>query len=450
MISNLPNREGAVKIDYMGQPAKPKKKMTFGRFLKYLFFSLTSLILVALLAVTLLRYDIFSGFIQDKDAILTIYPKDELTHTPPDFEDIINILLIGSDSKDDDIERGRADSLMILTVDGRNKVVKLTSIMRDSYVYIKGGHRSPDKINAAFAYGGPALMLRTVNDTFRLNIKYYVSVDMNSMASLIDLAGGLTIDLTSAEIRDMNRRLTGDERLSQAGSTYLNGMQAVQYARIRKIDSDSERTRRQRYVLDLLYQKFKGVDINTKRQMIKDGLSLIRTNMSEDDIIWLGLKLLPTLKSEIQQLRLPIDGYYKVNSTGVWYMVVDYNRMIPEVYKFIFGSEFDFDPVPTIPYNPPAPRPSKPTAAPTADPEPTKEPDSDPSSDDISEPDDPYISEDPDLSEDPDVSDPDDSHESDDPDPDASPTPDLPDDTVSDPDDNPEPTVNPDDLNVGG
>jgi len=139
--------------------------------------------------------------------------------------------------------------------------------------------------------------------------------------------------------------------MKNAGTQKFNGKQAVMFGRIRKIDSDYERTRRQRDVLSALFLGFKNASAISKAQMIQKGLSNIATNMTSKEITALGLDVMPKMANEIQQMRLPLDGYFKVNSTGVWYMNVDYNRLIPEVYKFIYGATQPFDKVPTIPFN---------------------------------------------------------------------------------------------------
>lgn len=368
IASGLPNRKGKSTIVPAGKIRIKKKKA--GRIIISSGIVLIALILILVTAGSIAWNYIFSGFKPDEEEF--VFPDRKLTNIPPDLQGLTNILLIGTDARDPETFRGLSDSLMILTINTKDKTLKLTSIMRDSYTYIpdipgsKIKIKSPNKINAAFAYGGPQLTLRTVNDTFRLDIKHYISVNMNNMAKIVDIAGGITIDLSSAEIKDMNKRLRGNNVIKFPGEHLLNGEQTVQYARIRKADSDIVRTRRQRTVLQLLYQKFRKAGVLEKGQMIQQGLSLINTNMSAKEITSLGLDVLPIMSSEIQQLRLPIEGYYKVSTADGWHMVIDYNRMIPELYKFLYGREFNFDPVPTITYRHGATH-TTPTAAPSPD-----------------------------------------------------------------------------------
>lgn len=411
----LPNREIESTVNPVGKISKPKKKMTGRRLFSMVGVFIVMFSLLAATGITLLWGYIFADFKPDKSGQLDI-PTDALTHAPPLRDDITNILLIGSDSRNPDKEYGLSDSLIILTIDSKNKVIKMTSIMRDSFAYIPG-RKEPNKINAAYAYGGPELALRTVNNTFRLNIEYYISVNMENMGTIIDIAGGLDVNVTKAEMSDMNKSLRGKDRINGPGLQHLNGTQAVRYARVRKVDSDIKRTERQREILGMLYTIFRKANIVSKTQMIQKGLSLINTNLTARQITSLGLDVLPKMASEIQQLRLPIDGYYRVSTSRGWHMIVDYNGMIPLIYDFIYGEKLPFDPVPTIKYIPGST--TKPTAEitvePTKDLEPTTEVTIDPeltpeitgdsSSSEVSEPEDePTSSVDPEISGTPGVS----------------------------------------------
>jgi polyisoprenyl-teichoic acid--peptidoglycan teichoic acid transferase len=119
------------------------------------------------------------------------------TETKEEFKEIKNIALLGIDSRDDDLV-GRSDSIMILTLDSVHNKIKLSSIMRDSYVNIDG--HGMDKINHAYAFGGAELALKTLNDNFDLNISDVMIVNFNSVTNIIDKIGGVTINITDEEI----------------------------------------------------------------------------------------------------------------------------------------------------------------------------------------------------------------------------------------------------------
>lgn len=353
IISGLPLQEGTKTVVQKGQLNKKKKRLTNKQFITRVAIGFVSLLLVLFIGINLIWNYIFSGLEPDKNS--EHIPTEALTNQPPSSKDITNILLLGVDARNPKTENGLSDSMIILTIDRKNDVIKMTSIMRDCYVYIPG-YKKPDKINAANALGGPELAVRTVNNTLRLNIEKYIVVNMFSMADIIDIAGGVTLDITKKEQSTLNFMLRntpvdegGASTVSGFGTQRMIGAQAVMFARIRKIDSDSERSRRQRDVLKALFSEFRNTSAVKKAQMIQKGLSSIKTNMTAKEITSLGIDVLPRMAGKIEEMKLPLDGYYKVFSNSVWYMKVDYNRMIPEVYKFIYGKVQDFDPVPTVP-----------------------------------------------------------------------------------------------------
>lgn len=350
VADGLPNRAGKSAVSLSGRIRKPQKNKTGRHIFTVIGISALVIILISTIGISALWNFVFSGFRPDLGNDTTGFPTEALTYSPPFSEDITNILLIGADNSQSDDGYGLSDSLIILTVDSKDNVIRMTSIMRDSYVYIPG-IKEPNKINEAYFYGGPELALRTVNSTLRLNIQYYISVDLASMTNIIDIAGGVTLDVTAEEANALNKVLYGvSNDLSGSGIQKLNGKQAVQYARIRKIDSDTVRTQRQRNVLIALFKMFKDAGVVTKTQMIQQGLSQIRSNMTAKQITALGMSVVPKMSNDVEQMKLPLDGYYKTNTYGGWYMVVDYNGIIPFLYKFIYGQTHPFDPVPTMPY----------------------------------------------------------------------------------------------------
>ncbi len=148
-------------------------------------------------------------------------------------------------------ERGRSDSIIILSIDYVHNKLKLSSVMRDTYVYVEGHGNT--KINHAYAYGGPVLAIKTLNSNFDLNIKDFVAVDFEGFKKIIDILGGVEIEIKDYELPTMET-----VGIYEAGIYNLNGEQALAYSRIRKQGSgDYERTDRQRRVLEALFRKDK-------------------------------------------------------------------------------------------------------------------------------------------------------------------------------------------------
>lgn len=331
----------------------------------------------------------------DEETIPSEYnvPTESLINPVPSDRSITNILLLGVDSRDEDNLETRSDSMMILTIDQKNNKIKLTSLQRDMLVYLPGKDE-PAKINAANVLGGPMLAVRVVNDTFRLDIKNYAIVNMSGMERLVDLAGGVMIDVTRAEIAYVNRNITSENRnqgqteqsplLESAGLQLLNGRQAVAYARVRKLDSDYVRMERQRTVLQALFDAFRDADLVRKGQLISEGLTYIKTNLKPGQITDLGLQVVPAMSSKIEQMQIPVSGFFREDARATWVNRCDFNGMIPLLQEFIWGRTFPFDPVKEIPGAPnssiPLPTlPPTPTPVPTPEPTPEPTPTPDPS-----------------------------------------------------------------------
>src|SRR5699024_10644915 len=118
---------------------------------------------------------------------------------------IVNIALFGIDTREDEYGAARADTIMIGTLDKEHKKLKLTSIMRDTYVEIPG--RRLDKINHAHAYEGPELTIKTINQNCDMNITEYVTVNFTALEKIVDAVGGVEIDVKPEEVSSINENM---------------------------------------------------------------------------------------------------------------------------------------------------------------------------------------------------------------------------------------------------
>ncbi len=299
------------------------------------------------------------GFVETIPAIYDV-PTESLVHEVPKEEGITNILLLGVDNRNAVVAspEERSDSMIILTIDEKNKKFKLTSLQRDMMVYFPASDNI-HKINSANAEGGPLLAMRVINDTFRLNIEKYVLVNMIGMEKIIDLVGGVPVDVSESELKALNAELTminltfkntePAAYLEKTGSQILDGRQAVTYARIRQNDDDYHRMGRQREVLQAMLDQFMKADLATKTKVLNEGLPLITTNITNDEIIQLGIDLLPMMDATIDQMQIPTAGDFREYSGTIWMNLCDYNAMIPKLQQFIFGQTYEFDKVREIP-----------------------------------------------------------------------------------------------------
>ncbi len=194
---------------------------------------------------------------------------------------VTNIALFGVDSRNDD-DVGRSDALMILSIDRKHGKIKLTSIARDTYVSVDGYGQT--KINHAYAYGGPELAIKTINENFSLDVKDFVTVNFSQLAEIIDYVGGVTINVTEEErvvankyVDNLNKLGIPTDYITETGDIRLTGGQAVAYARNRETGSDTARTSRQREILSAMFDEVKKLNITQYPGLVSMILSESKT-----------------------------------------------------------------------------------------------------------------------------------------------------------------------------
>lgn len=255
-----------------------------------------------------------------------------------------NILLLGTDNRDEQEGYSRTDSMIILSVNTETCEAKLTSLMRDTWVKIEG-HGS-GKLNAAAVYGGPELTMETIGKNFGVELSDYVLINITGMADVIDLLGGIELDVTEAERNAINKGLfdlssrSGMEKLEQSGeNVLLNGNQAVAYSRIRMIDSDYVRTERQRDVLVRLAEKLQEeMNMFTIASMLTTLMPYVETSLGLNDMISLASVGLNMDFASVDQLRLPADGTFESGTyDGVWCIKPNFEKNQSLLRNFIYG-----------------------------------------------------------------------------------------------------------------
>lgn len=271
---------------------------------------------------------------------------------------VINILLVGEEAINDSENRGRTDSILIATINVKEKSLKLTSIMRDLYLQISG--YSDNKINAAFHIGGMDLLVQAMNENFDLKLDGYVKVDFDSFEAVIDALGGVEITLSKTEANYLNTtNYISNPRYRNvvAGTQVLNGNQALGYSRIRYVANGIEandfgRTLRQRTVLTAIFNQYKSKSIVELLAILPDILSLVTTDLSKSTVLEY-LYLAVTLKPEkLETMRIPVENAYRgARIRGMSVLVPEtLQDNIDALHLFIFGSleeEAESSPAPT-------------------------------------------------------------------------------------------------------
>ena len=254
--------------------------------------------------------------------------KDEVEEKLSAYSDsVINIALFGIDAEDGSV--GRSDSIIIATIDTTHKKLKLTSIMRDSYVAIEG--HGDDKINHAYAFGGPQLAIKTLNENFDLNIDDFVAVNFTTLPKIIDMLGGVTIDITSEEVSHI-------PGIDAAGTYILTGEQALSYSRIRYASGgDYVRTDRQRTVLSKVFEKVLSINVTQYPSLLSEILPMVQTNLDYSEILNLGNQVLKMGVTNLEQERFPRDGYCEGKMIDkIYYLTFDKENTVQQLHDYIF------------------------------------------------------------------------------------------------------------------
>ena len=263
---------------------------------------------------------------------------------------IENILLIGLDGTNDKNPK-RSDTMIILTIDKLNKSLKLTSLARDTLVKIPG--RGEEKLTHAYAYGKEELLIQTINENFDLDIKEYAVVNFKSFIDIVDIIGGVDIDVGEKEIDHLNEvikscygisndDITNIEYIANSGKHNLNGYQALAFSRIRYTDSAFARDNRHREVAQSVYKEFAQKGVDTYKRCADIVLNNTKTNISPIEMMNLAYTVLKINDKDIEQFQFPLEEYRKghiISKQKGWVLEWDKEPNLEAWHKFIFGKE---------------------------------------------------------------------------------------------------------------
>ncbi len=309
-------------------PRSRKKRRKRHSFLKRFLFIL---LLLLALAVFFLVHTVNSVF--DR---MNYEPIGSLSDAPIKTNGVTNILLIGSDSREQS-DSGRSDAMMLLSINGRTGTIYLTSFLRDMYVEIPG--HGNNRLNMAYSYGGAELLMETLKQNFDIDVNRYVLVNFQAFAHLLDAAGGVDLELTNAEViyvngylaeyNSLENRPAGTDYLdeSMSGLIHLNGPQALAYCRNRYIGTDFARTGRQRKVLSAVVKQAPLKLLLHFGELTRTVPPELTTNLEKDELLRLGLQAPLAVFYEIEQASIPVDGSYSdVRIDGMDVLQVDFAK----------------------------------------------------------------------------------------------------------------------------
>jgi LCP family protein required for cell wall assembly len=253
---------------------------------------------------------------------------------------IQNILIIGCDTRASEEGYGRSDSMILLSIDKNNKRIILTSFLRDLYVKING--LDDNRINVSYAYGGPKLLIDTIQNNFRIKVDNYVRIDYESFKDIINTIGGVSITLTSAEANELGKPGQyveyGAIQKVKAGPNLLDGNTALAYSRIRHTDNDFTRSGRQRNVIGAIIAKLKTTNIATLLSVANKFLPAIQTDLSYGQISGLVFESGTLMNYPVSQLTVPVaGGYYNAVVRNMDVLVPDIEKNKMAIWALIYN-----------------------------------------------------------------------------------------------------------------
>ena len=268
--------------------------------------------------------------------------------TKKEFDSIINVAFFGSDSRDlNNMNSGRADTIMIISINPVKKSIKMISIPRDTYVNVPGYGKT--KINHSYAYGQEQLAIKTINSNFGLNITEYVTINFEGLINVINAVGGIDINISKDELRVLNDYLAESYKImgkeyvpmTEYGDVHMNGEQALAHCRDRYVGSDFTRAERQREVLTKVMEKVSKKSLGEIMDLVDIFLKQVRTNINVSEYLSLGTSAFTSMNdymSNVISAQVPSTSYSKGDYIdGIYYFVSDLDTAKKDMYDYIYN-----------------------------------------------------------------------------------------------------------------
>ena len=265
---------------------------------------------------------------------------------------VYNFLLLGLDTRDDEyLENSRTDVNIIVTLDTEKNVIRLTSLMRDILLPIEG--YGQNRINTINRFKGPDALVETVEKYTGVPILGYMKVNFSCVASVVNILGGVDVELTNAEVNHVNKNLTEHNQRDSKNPTenylsdpegdgglyHLGGKQAVAYMRIRKLaGGEFGRTARQRKVLTQVMQDMKEIEMDEALELITEISKYMSTNLSKTDLVKYAMMVFNLRGADVVELNIPADGTYTgISYKGMSVWKIDFDENAKIIQNFIYG-----------------------------------------------------------------------------------------------------------------
>ncbi|MFB4333469.1 LytR family transcriptional regulator [Bacillus cereus group sp. BfR-BA-01311] len=258
-------------------------------------------------------YNVYSSVSKTLDEVHKPLKRDENNKQEEKISksDPVSILLLGADEQGDD--KGRSDSLMVITLNPKNNSMKTVSIPRDTYTEIVGKGKS-DKINHAYAFGGVDMSVATVEKFLNIPINHYIEVNMNGFKDIVDAVGGVDVN------NDLD--FSWDGIHFKKGNIHLTGKEALVYTRMRKADprGDFGRQMRQRQVMQAVIKKGATFSSLTSYGNVLTAIQKnVKTNLTQDQMFDMQKNYKDCLQNS-EDIQISGDGH--IAADGIWYYYV--------------------------------------------------------------------------------------------------------------------------------
>lgn len=267
----------------------------------------------------------------DKDIAQNITKDTSIWYS----DDVYNLLIIGFDAGEDEavmfegMKYPRSDCIIIASINKKQKTLRLVSLSRATYVAIRG--HGNKRLNTAHAFGGARALRETIESNYKIKINSYVAVDFKGFSNIINAMNGVSVDLSAAEANFAFNK----EGLTKGNYT-LNGKQALRFVRLREIDSDRQRTGRQRKVLTSIYDKFKGQTLTQKLDFMDVALPYVMTDLSKAQIIQKITESQNYVEYKLSEDIIPHNAIKLTLKEGKEVIILDWDETTDYIHKLLY------------------------------------------------------------------------------------------------------------------
>lgn len=251
---------------------------------------------------------------------------------------VTNILLCGIDNGTEGKSYHRSDAMMVLSINRNDSSVRVASLSRAVYVTIDGFGQS--RLNAAYECGGIKCLINTIENNYKIHLDSYISTDFKEFQKIIDILGGVEIFLSKDEaetVADMTKGYRTRFFDKGEGTYNLDGISALMYTRLRKIDSDRARTGRQRKVLRAIIEKCATMSTFQLIEIMDEVFPYVTTSMSKSEVLSYAMNVKEYMTWAIKETVIPNMQKEMVTINGLEVIIVDWDQTVKYSRKFFYS-----------------------------------------------------------------------------------------------------------------